>query len=62
MAARQKQLVEDANKLLSLATELKAQVDKSGPGKLPVDIPKKAGQIEKLAHSVKQLIKNESGG
>jgi hypothetical protein len=62
IAARQKQLVEDANRLLALATELKAEVDKSGQGKLPVEIPKKAEQIEKLAHGVKVLIKDESGG
>jgi len=59
---RQRKLAADADKLLSLATELKAQVDKSSPDKLSVDITKSAVEIEKLAHDVKELMKGESGG
>jgi hypothetical protein len=54
---RQKRLVADTDKLLSLATDLKAQVDKSTKDTLSVDVIKKAEEIEKLAHSVKERMK-----
>ena len=54
---RQKQLVQDTNKLLSLAKELKDEVDKSNPDTLSLDVVKKAGEIEKLAKSVKDRMK-----
>jgi nitric oxide reductase activation protein len=54
---RQKRLVADTEKLLTLATDLKAQVDKSTKDTLSVDVIKKADEIEKLAHSVKERMK-----
>ena len=54
---RQKRLVADTDKLLALATDLKAQVDKSTKDTLSVDVIKKADEIEKLAHSVKERMK-----
>lgn len=54
---RQKQLVQDTNKLLSLAKELKEEVDKSNSDTLSVDVVKKAGEIEKLAKSVKDRMR-----
>ena len=54
---RQKRLVADTDKLLSLATDLKAQVDKSTKNTLSLDVIKKADEIEKLAHSVKERMK-----
>ncbi|HEX6770847.1 MAG TPA: hypothetical protein VF126_02390 [Acidobacteriaceae bacterium] len=54
---RQKQLVQDTNKLLSLAKELKDDVDKSNSDTLSLDVVKKAGEIEKLAKSVKDRMK-----
>ena len=54
---RQKRLVADTDKLLALATDLKQQVDKSTKDTLSVDVIKKAGEIEKLAHSVKERMK-----
>ncbi len=54
---RQKRLVADTDKLLALATDLKAQVDKSNKDTLSVDVIKKAEEIEKLAHSVKERMK-----
>ena len=54
---RQKRLVEDTEKLLALATDLKTQVDKSTKDTLSVDVIKKADEIEKLAHSVKERMK-----
>jgi len=54
---RQKKLVADTDKLLVLATDLKAQVDKSTKDTLSVDVIRKAEEIEKLAHSVKERMK-----
>jgi hypothetical protein len=54
---RQKQLVNDTEKLLALANELKLDVDKSNKDTLSLDVIKKADEIEKLAHSVKEKMK-----
>jgi len=54
---RQKRLVADTDKLLALATDLKQQVDKTNKNVLSVDVIKKADEIEKLAHSVKERMK-----
>jgi hypothetical protein len=58
-AERQKKLVEDTTKLLALANELKAAVDKSDKNTLSLDVVRKADEIEKLAHSVKEKMKGE---
>jgi hypothetical protein len=57
-AARQKQLVDDTDKLLALAKELKDDVDKSNKDTLSVDVVKKAAEIEKLAKSVKDRMRS----
>jgi hypothetical protein len=57
VAERQKRLVEDTDKLLELTTALKEQVGDSNKNILSLDMIKKADQIEKLAHSVKERIK-----
>jgi hypothetical protein len=54
---RQAALKNDAEKLLKLAVELKASVDKSNENLLSMDVLKKAEEIEKLAHSVKDKMK-----
>jgi hypothetical protein len=54
---RQKQLVSDTQKLLALANELKTDVDKSNKDMLSLEVIKKAEEIEKLAHSVKEKMK-----
>jgi hypothetical protein len=54
---RQKKLVADTEKLLALATELKTDVDKTNKDILSMDVIKKADEIEKLAHSVKERMK-----
>jgi hypothetical protein len=54
---RQKKLVADTEKLLALATELKTDVDKTNQNILSMDVIKKADEIEKLAHSVKERMK-----
>ena len=54
---RQKQLVADTERLLNLANELKTEVDKSNKDTLSLDVIKKADEIEKLAHTVKEKMK-----
>jgi hypothetical protein len=55
--ARQAELKRDTEKLLKLATELKEYVDKTNESTLSLDVVKKAEEIEKLAHSVKDKMK-----
>jgi len=54
---RQAALKADTDKLLKLAKELKDSVDKSNENVLSLDVLKKAEEIEKLAHSVKDKMK-----
>jgi hypothetical protein len=55
--SRQALLKADTDKLLKLAVELKDSVDKSNADVLSLDVVKKAEEIEKLAHSVKDKMK-----
>lgn len=54
---RQAQLKRDSDRLFKLATELKTYVDKSNENTLSLDVVRKAEEIEKLAHSVKEKMK-----
>jgi len=51
---QQKQLAEDTKKLLILANELKAEMDKSSKDTLSLKVIKKAEEVEKLAHKVRE--------
>ena len=54
---RQAAIKTDTDKLFKLAKELKESVDKSNENVLSLDVLKKAEEIEKLAHSVKEKMK-----
>jgi len=56
-ADRQKQLEADTQKLLALANELKAEVEKSNKDTLSLDVVRKADEIEKLAKSVRDKMR-----
>ena len=56
-AARKKQIADDSAKLLKLATDLKSEVDKTSKDTLSLNVIRKADEIEKLAHDVKERIK-----
>jgi len=58
MDERHKKMQSDADKLLQLATDLKAEVEHSSKNETSVSAFLKADQIEKLAHDVKQRLKN----
>jgi hypothetical protein len=54
---RQKKLVEDTARLLSLVEDLKHQIEQADKDGQPADITKKAEEIEKLAKSVKDRMR-----
>ena len=54
---RQAALKNDTDKLVKLAGELKDYVDKSNANVLSLEVLKKAEEIEKLAHNVKEKMK-----
>lgn len=56
-AERKKQLTDDSARLLKLANELKAEVDKTDKDTLSIAVIKKAEEIERLAHIVKDKMK-----
>jgi hypothetical protein len=57
---RQAELKRDTEKLLKLATELKAYVDKTNENLLSVEVVNKAAEIEKLAHDVREKMRGNN--
>jgi hypothetical protein len=55
---RHKRMAEDADKLVALSNELKADVAKTGKDELSVEVLRKAAEIEKLAHDLQNRMKN----
>ena len=55
---RQAQLRRDTEKLVALTAELKERVDKTGGNVLSMDVIKKAQEIQKLARSVQDKMRN----
>lgn len=55
---RQKAIVDDADRLLALARQLSAAMDKSSTSALPPGALHTASEIEKLAKTVKERMKN----
>ena len=58
IAERQSQLRLDTEKLVALTAELKQHVDKAGANILSMDVIKKAQEIQKLAKSVQDKMRN----
>jgi hypothetical protein len=66
-AGAKKPTVEESEMLLKLATGLKAEVDKTTQDTLSLTVVRKAAEIERLAHSVREKAKvaaaaNRGGG
>ncbi len=55
---RQKEIIDDTNRLLELAKQLKAAVDKSNKDQLSLSVVDTANEIEKLAKSVKEKMRD----
>lgn len=58
---RKKQLSDESAQLLTLAMALKAEVDKTNKDMLSLNVIRKADEIEKLAHNVKEKMKLTMG-
>lgn len=58
---RKTQIADESTKLLSMAISLKAEVDKTNKDVLSINVIRKAEEIEKLAHTVKEKIKQSAG-
>jgi hypothetical protein len=56
-AERKKRIADESIRLLKLATELKSEVDKTTKDTLSLTVVRKADEIEKLAHNVKETMK-----
>lgn len=54
---RQKKMLADADHLLAMAQQLKSAVDQTRKDELSVDVIRQADQIEKLAKSVKDRMR-----
>ena len=57
---RQAELKRDTDKLFQLATQLKQAVAKSNENTLSLEVIKKAGEIEKLAKSVREKMRGQN--
>ena len=62
IAARNKSMVSDTNKLLKLVTDLDAELSSTNPDSLTPDQLKKIAAIEKLARNVKDAMKTSVQG
>jgi hypothetical protein len=60
-AERKKQIADDSARLVKLATDLKAEVDRTNKDTLSLNVIRKAEEIEKLAHTVKEKMKLTAG-
>jgi hypothetical protein len=58
---RQQEIQSDTDKLFELANELKEAVGKSNEHVLSLDVIRKADEVEKLAHRVKEKMKEAIG-
>ena len=58
---RQQDIRDDTDKLFQLASELKTAVDKSNENLLSLDVVRKADEVERLAHKVKDKMKDAIG-
>lgn len=57
-AERHQRIVADTAKLQELSNQLKAEVDQAPKDQLSLDVIRKASEIEKLAHDLKQWMKS----
>lgn len=61
-AERKKQIADASARLLSMAADLKSEVDKTTVETLSVSAVRQADAIEKLAHDVREKMKRKAGG
>ena len=56
-AERKRQLDEDTARLLKLAADLNAELEKTGEAEVPLTVSARIEMIEKLAHAVREKMK-----
>ena len=61
-ADRKRQIADDSARLLKMASDLKAEVDKTSKDMLSLGVIRRAEEIEKLARSVKEKMKLTMSG
>ncbi|MGA8042720.1 MAG: hypothetical protein WCA37_07955 [Terracidiphilus sp.] len=61
IADRRKQITDESAQLLSLAIALKTEVDKTSKDTLSLTVIRKAGELERLAHSMKEALRQSVG-
>lgn len=61
VSARKKQISDQSSQLLAMALSLKAEVDKTNKDTLSLKVIRKADEIERLAKTVKEKIKQGAG-
>jgi len=61
-AERKREMMADSERLLKLAMDLKAEVDKTGKDELSIFEIRKAEEIERLAHGVQEKMQLTVGG
>ena len=59
---RKHQIADESTQLLTMAIALKKEVDKTNKDMLSINVIRKADEIEKLAHNVKEKIKQTGPG
>lgn len=59
---RKHQIADESTQLLAMAIALKKEVDKTNKDMLSINVIRKADEIEKLAHTVKEKIKQNGPG
>jgi hypothetical protein len=59
---RKHQIADESTQLLTMAIALKKEVDKTNKDMLSINVIRKADEIEKLAHTVKEKIKQTGPG
>ncbi|MDR3740738.1 MAG: hypothetical protein P4L40_17120 [Terracidiphilus sp.] len=57
---RHQQLADDSARLLALAIALKAEVDKTNKDTLSLNVMRRADEIEKLAHTVREHMRTSA--
>ena len=60
-AERRRQIAADSTKLMKLAAEINTELEKDGENLLSPNVIRKANEIEKLAHDVKEKMKLSVG-
>ncbi len=60
-AERKKQIADDTDKMVKLIADLKTEIDKTSKDELSMGVIRKADEIERLAHNIKEKMKLTAG-